>query len=190
MPSGKPETPNPLPAGWWGAQARPLEIDVGCHKGRFLADMAERFPDHNFLGIEHQAERVERAWKKIRLRGLDNAAVVCAEGVETLAGLPDGAATWIHVLFPDPWPKRRHHIRRLVQEDFLAGCRRVLAPGGLLRLVTDDAPYAAAIRAVAARAPGFAEEPASDRDYPITEFQSKFLAEGRPVFTLFLRRVP
>lgn len=180
--------PDLLPPGWHGGAAPPLEIDVGCHKGLFLVEMARLHPGHNFLGVELQSERVERTRKKIRTLALPNAAVVRAEGQEVVRALPAFCADGIHVLFPDPWPKRRHHVRRLVQAGFLRDCARVLKPGGLLRLVTDDAAYAANMEEVAAGCP-LLPRGVDERTYPLTEFQKKFLTDARPVYTLVLRRV-
>lgn len=180
--------PDLLPAGWAKAGAPPLEIDVGCHKGLFLSAMAALHPDRHFLGIERQSDRVERTRRKIRAGALANAAVVRADGAEALRALPAACADVIHVLFPDPWPKRRHAARRLVQSAFLADCARVLRDSGMLRLVTDDASYAAEMQAAADESPLFSRGDDA-RDYPATEFQKKFAAAGRPVFTgIFLRR--
>jgi len=184
-PSVPPEAP---PASWLEAGAPPLEIDIGCHKGLFLTGMAALYPGHNFLGIERQHERVVRTRRKIEALQLANAAVLRAEGLESVKGLPGGSASCIHVLFPDPWPKRRHHIRRLVQTEFLAAAWRVLRTPGRLRLVTDDADYARAMREAARGFPAFREVPAEEREYPLTEFQKKFLADGRPVHALFLEK--
>lgn len=178
---------SPLPAGWIES-GRPLEIDVGCHKGLFLAEMAALYPDRNFLGIERQAERVERTNRKVQRLEMRNAAVICGEGHETLRALPSDVADHIHVLFPDPWPKRRHHIRRLIQPSFIETCLRLLKPGGILRLVTDDEPYARDIRIHAAAISGLVPCE-DDREYPLTEFQKKFLVDGRPVFALILRKL-
>lgn len=183
------ETPlDVLPSSWAGPGALPLEIDVGCHKGLFLVEMASRYPERNFLGIERQVERVAKTQKKIDALGLANASVICAEGLESLKNVPLGCVDHIHVLFPDPWPKRRHYARRLVQSAFLDRCHDILKSGGLLRLVTDDENYAAAMKAVAAEDPRFAPQAQEDREYPLTEFQKKFLEDGRPFFTLLLRR--
>jgi tRNA (guanine-N7-)-methyltransferase len=171
-----------------GLDAPPLEIDVGCHKGLFLVEMASRHPGRNFLGIERQVERVARAKKKIASLALANASVICAEGLESLKNVPPACVDHIHVLFPDPWPKRRHYSRRLVQAAFLDCCHTILKPGGLLRLVTDDESYASAMQAVAAGDTRFAPLGGDDREYPLTEFQKKFLADGRPFYTLVLRR--
>lgn len=177
-----------IPASWLEPGAPPLEIDVGCHKGLFLAGLAALHPGRNFLGIERQADRVWRARRKIEALQLTNATVARAEGLESLRGLPDGSAVCIHVLFPDPWPKRRHHSRRLVQREFLRAAHRVLKSPGLLRLITDDADYASAMRAAAQNFPDFSAATDDGRDYPLTEFQKKFLADGRAVHALFLEK--
>ncbi len=178
-----------LPAGWSGTEAPPLEIDVGCHKGLFLVEMARLSPERNFLGVEFQSERVQRTRKKIQTSGLANAAVVQAEGLEAMRGFPDHSADVIHVLFPDPWPKRRHSLRRLVRSVFLEASQRVLKPDGLLRLVTDDADYAAAMQVTAAGYPALRPFDFDQRAYPPTEFQKKFLADGRPVHRVILKKI-
>jgi tRNA (guanine-N7-)-methyltransferase len=187
-PPSSETQPEVLPAGWAGPDAAPLEIDVGCHKGLFLVEMASRYPERNFLGIERQAERVAKTKKKIASVGLTNATAVCAEGLESLKNVPPACVDHVHVLFPDPWPKRRHHSRRLVQAAFLDRCHLILKPAGMLRLVTDDESYASAMRTVAGEDPRFVEQAGEDREYPLTEFQKKFLEDGRPFYTLLLRR--
>lgn len=188
-PPSSEAPPDLLPPGWTGPGAPPLEFDVGCHKGLFLVDMARLNLARNFLGIERQAERVEKTQRKIRSLGLPNAAVVRAEGLEALKNVAPACVDNIHVLFPDPWPKRRHSSRRLVQAAFLDRCLEILKPGGLLRLVTDDENYAAAMRDVAGGYAAFTRLSEDDREYPLTEFQKKFLAAGRPFYSLLLRRV-
>lgn len=180
-----------LRPGWTGPDAAPLEIDIGCHKGTFLVAMAERFPERNFLGVERQTSRVDRCMAKIRRLGLANADVVCREALPAVRdALPPGVADVIHVLFPDPWPKRRHHVRRLVQEDFLQSCRRLLKPGGLLRIVTDDPAYADAIRQSTGETQGFEVSPITDlSDYPETEFQKKFQLVQKPFGGVALRKI-
>ena len=181
--------PDLLPCGWRGPGSRPLEIDVGCHKGRFLVEMARRHPVSNFLGVERQRERVESARKKIFQLGLENAVVVHCDGRAAVDRLPDACADYVHVLFPDPWPKRRHNMRRLVRTEFLREVLRILKCCGVLRLVTDDLNYAREIEFYAARLADFQREVCDGREYPLTEFQIKFLADSRPVYDLLLKRV-
>ncbi|MFZ0709845.1 MAG: tRNA (guanosine(46)-N7)-methyltransferase TrmB [Terrimicrobiaceae bacterium] len=181
--------PDLLPARWQGAGSPPLEIDVGCHKGGFLVEMAQRFPFSNFLGVERQRKRVDKARKKISRLGLANAAVVHGDGLETVAQLPALCADYVHVLFPDPWPKRRHNIRRMVRAEFLGEIARILKRQGLLRLLTDDPDYARAMEIHAAHLAEFQPAVDESREYPPTEFQIKFLADSRPLYGLLLKRV-
>jgi tRNA (guanine-N7-)-methyltransferase len=187
-PPSSEAPPDLLPPSWTGPGALPLEFDVGCHKGLFLVEMARLHPGRNFLGIERQGERVGKTQRKIRALGLPNAVVVRAEGLEALKSIRPACVDAIHVLFPDPWPKRRHTSRRLVQAAFLDRCLEILKPGGLLRLVTDDESYALAMREAADGYAAFTRLAADDREYPVTEFQKKFLADGRPFYSLLLRR--
>lgn len=168
----------------------PVEIDLGCHRGTFVVAMAERYPGTRFLGVERQLGRVQRCQAKIERLGLTNAHVIAGEGLNTLREvLPAGAASVIHVSFPDPWPKRRHWDRRLVNGEFLRAAWRALIPGGALRLMTDDAAYFEAMGNVVADGDGFVPAPWDDgREYPETEFQKKFAASGKPVHRLALRR--
>ena len=162
---------------------------MGCHKGRFLVETALRCPASNFLGVERQRERVERAKRKIALHGIGNAEVLHGDGLEIIRRLPDACADCVHVLFPDPWPKRRHKIRRMVGGKFLVEVLRILKVRGLVRLVTDDAEYA---RAMESHAAGIAAYQRTENDlgnYPLTEFQIKFLADSRPVYGLAFERL-
>jgi tRNA (guanine-N7-)-methyltransferase len=181
--------PDLLPVSWQAAAGRPLEIDVGCHKGRFLVEMASRYPTSNFLGIERQWQRAEKARRKISQLGLRNAAVVHGDSLETFRQLPDTCAACIHVLFPDPWPKRRHRARRLVRTQFLREISRILQCQGLLRLMTDDRDYMQAIEADAAALSAFRRLAENEREYPPSEFEIKFLSEARPLHRLLFKRI-
>jgi tRNA (guanine-N7-)-methyltransferase len=187
-PSSAEAPPDSLPFGWQGEGSPRLEIDVGCHKGRFLVEMAQRFPFTNFLGVERQRERVLKAKKKITLEGLDNAEVFQGDAREVLSCLPDACADCVHVLFPDPWPKRRHKNRRMVDQGFLLEVARLLKTRGRLRLVTDDPEYARAMELHATRISRYRRIDSEPRDYPPTEFQLKFGAVSRPTFGLVFER--
>lgn len=176
------------PAEWLLPGAPPLALDVGSHRGKFLVAFAEENPDQNILGIEWQKERVARTLSKINRRGLPNAHVVRAEGFFAVSNLPDACASAIHVLFPDPWPKRRHAGRRLVNADFLGHCRRVLHPHGLLRILTDDESYATQIRRLLADCPDL--RPIGEPAFPSTGFETKFAEEGKAVFRFAVTQIP
>jgi tRNA (guanine-N7-)-methyltransferase len=170
----------------WNESNAPIEVDMGSHKGTFLVAMAKMYPHHRFLGVERQASRVERCQKKIERAGLLNAFTVQAEGLAVLRDLGLKAAV-IHVSFPDPWPKRRHWTKRLVNDRFLRDAWNCLEPQGVLRLMTDDAAYFNAMEIAATACDGFvAVEWDDGREYPPTEFQMKF--EFLPVHRLALRR--
>ena len=151
--------------------------------------MARKFPFANFLGVERQRGRVLKAKRKIALEGLDNVELFHGDAREVLSSLPEGCADGVHVLFPDPWPKRRHKNRRLVGQDFLVEVSRLLKVGGVLRLVTDDADYARAMESHATEISKYRRMESEPRDYPLTEFQLKFLAASRPIFGLLFERL-
>lgn len=167
-----------LPASWFGPGAPRLEVDFGCHRGTFLLGMAEHYPDVNFLGIEKQPARVEKCLAKIRRGGLANALAVQGEGAEPLSRwLPARSVSAIHVSFPDPWPKRRHASRRLMNREFLLAVERVLSDGGVLRLMTDDRAYFAEMEKLLSG--GWEECPWDDGvERPATAFEKTFLQLG------------
>lgn len=130
------------PRAWFPDGAAPLEIEIGSGKGTFLVQQAALQPGTNFLGIEWEREFWRHAADRIRRRGLPNVRLLHADAVEFLrCRAPDGCASVIHLYFPDPWPKRRHHKRRTISDDFLREARRALIPGGELRIVTDHDEY-------------------------------------------------
>jgi tRNA (guanine-N7-)-methyltransferase len=122
--------------------AAPLEVDFGCGDGAFLLAQAKRFPERNVLGTERLLGRVEKVAKAIARGGLENCRILRLESFYTAKWLlPIGAASVVHVLFPDPWPKRQHHDRRLFQDEFMQALHQLITPGGELRIKTDDKPY-------------------------------------------------
>lgn len=173
------------------ARHAPLDVDLGCGDGTFLLEMVRRFPERNFLGTERQLGRVEKVARKIARAEVSNARVLRLENLYALRHfLPPACIETCYVLFPDPWPKRHHHGRRLIQEDFMAALRRVLAIGGEVRVKTDDLPYYQWMENVWERSPGYErlewdEEP----DWPRTDFEQLFLARGLPIYRARLRKV-
>ena len=123
--------------------ARPLEIDLGCGDGSFLIAMAQQHPERNFLGVERLAGRVAKVARKIAAAGLTNARVLRLESAYTVGWLlPTASVSRLHLLCPDPWPKKKHHARRLmIIEEFQKGLLRILQPHGEFLFKTDDAPY-------------------------------------------------
>lgn len=175
----------------WGDDSLPLELDIGCHRGLFVVEMAQRYPGFRFLGVERLRNRVDRCGAKIQRLQLSNARVVQAEGLNLSSDVVEnGSVSRIHVSFPDPWPKRRHYVRRLVNEQFLLRAAELLVADGELRLMTDHPHYFQMMSEAAARLPGvFCGVSWDDgREYPVTEFQRKFAQQGLIPFTLALRR--
>lgn len=168
----------------------PLEVDLGCGDGSFLAEMAQRMPERNFIGVERLLGRVRRTARRAACLGLRNVRLVRLEsGYLVRYLLPRGSVAVMHVMFPDPWPKRRHHHHRLVQPGFLDVVQLALAPKGELRLTTDDLPYYQHMQKVFKAHSGFAEEPWDPgEDYPRTDFEQIFRAKGLPVYRVLLRK--
>lgn len=169
-----------------------VECDFGASKGKFLTDSAVLNPGVFFVGIEGLSERVARANGKIARLGLRNALLWRGWGKESLDELiPDGFLDTLHVSFPDPWPKRRHWFRRLVNTSFLEVSARKLKPAGVLRLQTDHPGYFAFMKEQLALQGGWSEVPWEDGwARPVTEFETIFRAKGDPIGRVAVRRCP
>ena len=121
----------------------PVWLEIGFGNGESLVEMAAAHPNVNFLGVEVHLPGVGHVLGEIAERELSNIRVVRYDAVELLDKyLPENAFARVMLFFPDPWHKKRHHKRRMVNEEFLSHLRRVLVPGGLLHTATDWASYA------------------------------------------------
>ncbi|MBL8962808.1 MAG: tRNA (guanosine(46)-N7)-methyltransferase TrmB [Phycisphaeraceae bacterium] len=130
------------PRRWFEDSSRPFEIEIGCGKGTFLLHEARERPGVNFLGFEWEYEFFAYACDRLRRARIRNVRMLHADAVEFLRWrCPSGIVRVIHLYFSDPWPKVRHHKRRVVQESFLRECHRVLERDGQLRIVTDHSEY-------------------------------------------------
>jgi tRNA (guanine-N7-)-methyltransferase len=169
----------------------PLTIDYGCGEGAFVLAMAQKHPERNFLATERLAGRVEKVCKTASRLGLRNIRVLRLENLYTARFLiPLESVAVSFVSFPDPWPKRAHQSRRLVQPEFLAAVRTTLIPGGELRLKTDDLPYFLWMEKVISEASGWdREEWPEEPALPLTNFEARFLAQGLPIYKTVLRKV-
>lgn len=173
------------------AAGRPLEVDLGCGDGSFLMDMAEHHPEREFLGVERLLGRVRKVCRKATRRRLDHCRVLRLESryvVEWL--LPEEGVSRLHLLCPDPWPKARHHRRRVVQVDFLGAVKRVLEPGGEFLFMTDHEDYFLWAEEKVAEFSGFERLP-WDEDtffYPKTDFQELWEGEGKSMWRLRCRK--
>jgi tRNA (guanine-N7-)-methyltransferase len=166
--------------------ARPLEIDLGCGDGTFLLGMAAHHPERDFLGVERMLGRVSKTAKKIAAQNLPNARIMRLESAYTVAWmLPRASISRLHLLCPDPWPKKKHAARRLVsQDEFLDGLVRILADGGEFLLKTDDHPYfEEALASLDSRSSQFQrlDWPEEAFFYPKTDFEQSWLHIGRVI---------
>jgi tRNA (guanine-N7-)-methyltransferase len=166
----------------------PVELEIGIGKGRFLIDAAQRLPDVNFVGIEWALKYLAIAHRRSLNRQLRNIRLVQGDAREFVEFfVPSGSLQAIHLYFPDPWPKKRHHKRRLFDAAFLGDVERTLQPGGRLWLATDFAEYFEVMLEVLAL---------SRRLEPVavpwpgvrTNYEDKYLAQEKPIFRRVLEK--
>jgi tRNA (guanine-N7-)-methyltransferase len=165
---------------------RPVELEIGMGKGRFLLSQAEARPEINFLGVEWSLKYLRLTKERAQRHELTNVRLFRADARHVLGSLlPDRSLIRVHVYCPDPWPKKRHHKRRLFTSATVADIERVLAPGGYLDLSTDVRDYFDEIRALVPEASGLRE--AEDPLFPgesqggRTSYEAKYLEAGRPI---------
>jgi len=165
----------------------PLEVDLGSGDGSYLVAMALRHPERNFLGTERLVGRVRNTCRKAARAGVTNVRLLRVEsGYVVRHLLAPGTVGRFYVLFPDPWPKRRHWPRRLVQPEFLRAAAAALRPSGELCIKTDDAEYFEFIGKAAAGCELFAREP-WEEVVPLTDFERHYSAQGRRIYAVCLR---
>ena len=173
---------------------RPVEVEIGAGKGTFLVARAAARPEVNFLGLERARAYARYAADRCRRRKLANVRVVSVDAANVFGMcLAAEAMIRVHIYFPDPWPKRRHHRRRLIQPSFLAAVARTLRPGGQLIIITDHMDYFLWIRRVLQNAPGLARislPRMTDESGQIagTNFERKYIAQGRAFYATAVMR--
>ncbi|MDA0803326.1 MAG: tRNA (guanosine(46)-N7)-methyltransferase TrmB [Planctomycetota bacterium] len=178
-------------------ESRPFDLEIGSGKGTFLLQQSALEPATDFLGIEWTGEFYRYAADRIRRHERPNVRVLYGDAVEFLSGwLRDGCVRVIHLYFSDPWPKGRHHKRRVIQDHSLAEFHRVLQPGGELRIVTDHDALWAWMQEHAARHTNlFSRSPferpasAAEGEFVGSNFERKYAREGRPFHSMTLTRV-
>ena len=188
-----PYAAQPLDAPALFGRTAPLVVEVGFGMGQATAAIAAAQPEHDFLGIEVHEPGVGALLQRIDSEGLANLRIVRHDAVEVLEHMiaPASLAA-VHVFFPDPWPKKRHWKRRLIQPRFVALIASRLAPGGLLHCATDWQHYAEQMLEVLAAEPqlansaeGYAPRPAYR---PLTKFEQRGVALGHGVWDLVFRK--
>ena len=163
---------------------RALEVDLGCGDGSFLVQMARLHPDRCFLGVERLLGRVEKTARRIGDAGLKNARILRLDSSYVVGWmLPLRGVSRLHLLCPDPWPKVKHHRRRLFNDpEFLEGLESALEPGGEFLLKSDDLPYFEnALEAMSERVAFERIEWLDDEHYPRTSFEKQWLALGKEI---------
>jgi tRNA (guanine-N7-)-methyltransferase len=182
-----------VPLAWgelFGREA-PVSVEIGSGKGRFLLDLAATFPERDFLAVERAGKYHALVCGRAAKRGIGNVRLLRTTAEDLLFRLlPPASVNAFYVLFPDPWPKRRHHKRRLFTDEAVAGFARALAPGARLLVKTDHADYAAVLAEVLGRTQALhAVEPAAAfAGLPLTGFERKYLAAGRAIHAFALER--
>jgi tRNA (guanine-N7-)-methyltransferase len=202
----RPRKPHPLFIEWetvapvvdfrdYFGNERPVEIEVGSGKALFLRNAAVARPDHNFFGIEIVRKYAYHGADRLAKKGLTNVRVLPADALAFLKRVPDAAVDTMHLYFPDPWWKKRHHKRRVFRHEFVADVARVLVDDGKFLIVTDVADYFELVQETMREFPEFCpadapetHDPQHDMDY-LTNFERKFRIEGRPIYRVGYRRV-
>lgn len=159
----------------------PITLEIGFGHGEVLLDEAQTCPQHNVLGIEVYRPMLFSVLRKARQLGIDNLRVLTGDAALLLPQFPDNSLQQIRILFPDPWPKRRHQKRRLLQDRFLAECARCLVPGGLLHLATDWPDYARQIEQIMGKAASWRIRPELP-DRPETHFERRGRRLGHDIW--------
>jgi tRNA (guanine-N7-)-methyltransferase len=171
-----------------------LVLEIGFGGGEHLAAQAGARPDWGFIGVEPFLNGMGSCLRHIEEGGLQNVRLHLGDVREVMAQLPDACLDLAYILFPDPWPKTKHHKRRLIQAGFVAELARVVKPGGEVRFATDWAHYAAWTLEIFLREPRFAwaAEAAEDWRGPweghvTTRYEAKGLGDCKPVWLRFVR---
>ena len=186
--------PEPIDLAQVFGRKAPQIVEIGFGMGQATAQIAQARPDDDFVGIEVHAPGVGGLCKLIEEGGITNLRIVQHDAVEVLRDMiPEASLAGVHIYFPDPWPKKRHHKRRLVQGPFVKLIASRLAPGGYLHCATDWEEYAhqmlevlSAEPMLATTAEGFAPKP----DYrPLTKFENRGIKLGHGVWDVVFRKV-
>ncbi len=188
-----PYAAQPLDAAQVFGRSAPLVLEIGFGMGDATAAIAGALPDTDFLGVEVHSPGVGALLKLIGEQGLSNVRIVRHDAVEVLDHMiAPGSLGGVHVFFPDPWHKKKHNKRRLIQPEFVARLCTRLAPGGYLHCATDWQPYAEQMLEVLSAEPALrntAEGYAPRPHYrPLTKFERRGLKLGHGVWDLVFRR--
>jgi tRNA (guanine-N7-)-methyltransferase len=166
----------------------PVEIEIGCGKGRFIINSAMKYPDINYVGIERALRYFRFVKERSAKRNLTNIRVLQDDaGYFIERFVPDHSVTAYHIYFPDPWPKKRHRKRRLFKQDFLGHIERTLISRGTVDIATDYVEYYEEMIALIEASDVLNKmEDIPERVKSLgeirTNFEAKYVAEGRPIY--------
>ncbi|MGB5081525.1 MAG: tRNA (guanosine(46)-N7)-methyltransferase TrmB [Burkholderiales bacterium] len=190
---GVPASAGPLDLDRIFGRAAPKILEIGFGMGETTAAIAAQHPERDYLGVEVHTPGVGSLLKLIAELNLENVRVIQQDAVEVLDRIAPAALDGVHIFFPDPWPKKRHHKRRLLQPPFVALLASRLKPGAIVHVCTDWEDYARQMLEGLAAEPtlentacGYAARPDSR---PQTKFERRGLALGHPVRDLLFRKV-
>ena len=178
------------------ANDRPVVLEIGFGMGKSLVEMAKNAPELNFIGIEVHRPGVGACISLAEEEGVTNLKVYEHDAIEILADcIPDGVLTTVQLFFPDPWHKKKHHKRRIVQPEFVDTIRRKLKIGGVFHMATDWENYAECMLEDMSSAPGY-ENLSETNDYvprpdsrPLTKFENRGQRLGHGVWDLQFKRI-
>jgi tRNA (guanine-N7-)-methyltransferase len=173
----------------------PRVLDIGFGDGEALLTAAANYPAIDYLGVEVHEPGIGHLLKLIERSSLTNIRIIDRDAVDVIEQmLPDESFDAVNLFFPDPWPKKRHHKRRIVQAGFVEQVARILKPGGLFHIATDWTNYAEQIAEVLEKSDSFEKlEPATLRDEPLafrapTKFEERGRRLGHDVVDFYYRR--
>jgi len=170
----------------------PVEVEIGCGRGTLLVYLARNNLDHNFLGIEWANEFYRHSADRIRRWNLTHAKMLRTAARElVMRNFPPESVDTFHIYFPDPWPKKRHHRRRLFIPEFCQAVAKVLVPGGKLYAASDHEEYFTQIETNLLATPGLERfefnSPAGNE--VLSNYEAKFTKEGRSIYRIAVKKV-
>ena len=177
-------------------RSAPLTLEIGFGNGESLVTLAAREPASDFIGIEVHHPGVGHLLLELERQGIVNVRIFTDDAIEVLKScIPDHSLDRVLLLFPDPWPKKRHHKRRIVQPEFIRQLARKLVPGGILHMATDWENYAEHMLEKMSTAPEFRHSAVNGNDSPypacrpVTKFERRGQRLGHRVWDLVFERL-
>lgn len=188
----------PIPADWSAlfGNENPVALEIGCGIGDFIVNTANDHPDSNFIAIDFYNKGCWKTCRRIERAGLANVRVLRVEARQFIAErIPKESLAAVYINCPDPWPKKKHRKRRLVNRQFMEFIREYLAPGADFYFATDFDDYGIDVAGMLAGVDGFANQLAPDlyrhelEGYHLSKYMNKFMAEGKRIYFIHYLKV-